>query len=68
MIGHLKSFLAWGGGIRTKNYCSKIQMPGGGGVLKLRFAWYIKFTLFHLNLMQVLNIYSDSNKSKLMYL
>ena len=68
MIRHLKSFLAWGGGIRTKNYCSKIQMPRGGGVLKLPFDWYIKFTLFDLNLMQVLDIYSESNKSKLMYL
>ena len=44
MMGHLNSFLALGGGNLNKNF-SKIQMPrglpGGGGMLKLRFDWYI---------------------------
>ena len=44
--GHLNSFSAWGGGDLNKNF-PKIQMPGdlpgvgGGGMLKLRFDWYI---------------------------
>ena len=43
-MGHLKSFLARGGGNLNKNF-PKIQMPGGlpGGMLKLRFDWYISF-------------------------
>ena len=32
-------------------------------MLKLQFDWYINFMLFHLNLMQVLDMYSESNKS-----
>ena len=42
-MGHLNSFLASGGGKLNKNF-PKIQMPGGlpaGGMLKLRFDWYI---------------------------
>ena len=43
-MGHLNSFLALGGGNLNKNF-PKIQMPGGfpgeGGMLKLRFDWYI---------------------------
>ena len=44
MVGHLNSFLARGGGNLNKNF-PKIQMPGGcpGGMLKLRFDWYIIF-------------------------
>ena len=44
MMGHLNSFSASGGGNLNKNF-PKIQMPGGlpgGGMLKLRFGWYIK--------------------------
>ena len=47
MMGHLNSFLAQGGGNLNKNF-PKIQMPGGllggGGMLKLRFDWYIMLT------------------------
>ena len=40
--GHLNSYLARGGGNLNTNF-PKIQMPGGlsGGLLKLRFHWYI---------------------------
>ena len=42
--GHLNSFSASGGRNLNKNF-PKIQMPGGcpggGGMLKLRFDWYI---------------------------
>ena len=44
MMGHLNSFSASGGGNWNKNF-PKIQMPGGlpgGGMLKLRFDWYLK--------------------------
>ena len=42
MMGHLNSFSASGGGNLNKKF-PKIQMPGGlpGGILKLRFDWYI---------------------------
>ena len=43
MLGHLNSFSASGGGKLNKNF-PKIQMSGGlpgGGMLKLRFDWYI---------------------------
>ena len=44
-IEHLNSFSASGGENLNKNF-PKIQMPGGlparGGMLKLRFDWYIK--------------------------
>ena len=43
MMGHLNSFSASGGGNLNKHF-PKIQMPGGlpgGGMLKLRFDWYI---------------------------
>ena len=45
MMGHLNSFSASGGGNLNKNF-PKIQMSGGfprggGGMLKLRFDWYI---------------------------
>ena len=41
--GNLNSFSARGGGDLNKNF-PKIQMPGGlpGGMLKLRFDWYIR--------------------------
>ena len=39
IMGHLNSFSASGGGNLNKNF-PKIQMPGGG-MLKLRFDWYI---------------------------
>ena len=43
-MGHLNSFSASGGGNLNTNF-PKIQMPGGlpggGGMLKLRFDWYI---------------------------
>ena len=42
-MGHLNSFSAPGGGNLNKNFL-KIQMPGvcpGGGMLRLRFDWYI---------------------------
>ena len=44
MMGHLNSFSASGGGNLNKNF-PKIQMPWGlpgGGMLKLRFDWYIR--------------------------
>ena len=45
MMGYLNSFLALGGGNLNKIF-PKIQMPGGlpggGGMLKLQFDWYIK--------------------------
>ena len=44
MMAHLNSFSDSGGGNLNKNF-PKIQMPGGlprgGGMLKLRFDWYI---------------------------
>ena len=43
MMGQLNSFSASGGGNLNKNF-PKIQMPRGvarGGMLKLRFDWYI---------------------------
>ena len=44
MMGHLNSFSASGGGNLNKDF-PNIQMrgclPGGGGMLKLRFNWYI---------------------------
>ena len=42
MMGHLNSFSASGGGNLNKKF-PKIQMPGGlpGGMLKIRFDWYI---------------------------
>ena len=41
IVEHLNSFLASGGGNLNKNF-PKIHMPGGGGgMLKLRFDWYI---------------------------
>ena len=45
MMGHLNSFSASGGGNLNK-FFPKIQMPGGlpGGMLKLRFDWYITTT------------------------
>ena len=43
MMGHLNSFSASGGGNLNKNF-PKNQMPAGvpGGMLKLRFDWYIR--------------------------
>ena len=38
--GHSNSFSARGGGNLNKNFL-KLQMPGVGGMLKLRFDWYI---------------------------
>ena len=50
MMGHLNSFLASGEGNLNKNF-PKIQMPGGcpggGGMLKLRFDWYIRSIPLH---------------------
>ena len=44
-MGHLNSFSASGGENLNTNF-PKIQMPGGlpggGGMLKLRFDWYIR--------------------------
>ena len=36
----LNSYLARGGGNLNTNF-PKLQMPGGGEMLKLRFGWYI---------------------------
>ena len=51
MMGHLNSFSASGGGNLNKNF-PKIQMPGGlprgGGMLKLRFDWYIRSSWGHI--------------------
>ena len=54
MMGHLNSFSASGGENLNKNF-PKIEMPGGlagggGGMLKLRFDWYIIFKLKSLNI------------------
>ena len=49
MMGHLYGFSPSGGGNLNKNF-PKIQMPGGlpgGGMLKLRFDWYITCHFFH---------------------
>ena len=48
MMGHLISFSASGGGNLNKNFAKNSNargLPGGGGLLKLRFDWYIKLTL-----------------------
>ena len=51
MMGHLNSFSASGGGNWNKNF-PKIQMPGGlpggGGMFKLRFDWYITSEIYNL--------------------
>ena len=47
MMGHLNSFSASGGGNLNKNFAKNSNargMPGGGGMLKLRFDWYIILT------------------------
>ena len=45
MMGHLNSFSASGGGNLNKNFAKNTNawgLPGwGGGMLKLRFDWYI---------------------------
>ena len=44
MMGHLKSFLASRGGNLNKNFAKNTNargLPGGGGMLKLRFDGYI---------------------------
>ena len=42
MMGYLNSFLAQGGGDLIKKF-PKVQIPGG--MLKLRFDWYINLGL-----------------------
>ena len=57
MMGHLNSFSASGGGNLNKNFAKNTNARGlpGGGMLKLRFDWYIteniKFLtyLIHMN-------------------
>ena len=43
MMGHLNSFSASGGGNLNKNFAKITNARGlpGGGMLKLRFDWYI---------------------------
>ena len=44
MMGHLNSFSASEGGNLNKNFAKNSNargLPGGGGMLKLRFDWYI---------------------------
>ena len=43
MMGHLNSFSASGGGNLNKNFAKNANARGlpGGGILKLRFDWYI---------------------------
>ena len=43
MMGHLNSFSASGGGNLNKNFAKNTNARGlpGGGMLKLRFDWYI---------------------------
>ena len=43
MMGHLSSFSASGGGNLNKNFAKNTNARGlpGGGMLKLRFDWYI---------------------------
>ena len=43
MMGHLDSFSASGGGNLNKNFAKNTNARGlpGGGMLKLRFDWYI---------------------------
>ena len=50
MMGHLNSFSASGGRNLNKNF-PKIQMPGvsRGGMLKLRFDWYITLEDFTIS-------------------
>ena len=46
MMGHLNNFSASGGGNLNKNFAKNTNargLPGGGGMLKLRFDWYIIF-------------------------
>ena len=67
-MGHLNSFSASGGGNLNKNF-PKIQMPGGlpGGMLKLRFDWYIMLNMLILLVLRLLHkcepgftVYQDS--------
>ena len=46
MMGHLNSFSASGGGNLNKNFAKNTNARGcpGGGMLKLRFDWYITKT------------------------
>ena len=44
MMGHLNSFSASGGGNLNKNFAKNTntrEVARGGGMLKLRFDWYI---------------------------
>ena len=45
MMGHLNSFSASGGGNLNKNF-ARNSNARGGGMLKLRFDWYITVILF----------------------
>ena len=51
-VGHLNTILARGAGILTSQF-SKVQMPGeGGGMLKFRVDWCIKFLAVRLKFWQ----------------
>ena len=74
MMGHLNSFSASGGGNLNKHF-PKIQMPGGlpgGGMLKLRFDWYITFqnidSLYILLCFQTFSIFVRCRNQKFILL
>ena len=51
MMGHLNSFSASGGGNLNKNFAKNTNARGlpGGGMLKLRFDWYITLIMYRPN-------------------
>ena len=57
-MGHLNSFSASGGGNLNKNFAKNTNARGlpGGGMLKLRFDWYIKNFQVYEVLNQKLNL------------
>ena len=65
MMGHLNSFSASGGGNLNKNFAKNSNARGlpGGGMLKLRFDWYI--TIAYVFLTETLGtkcvLYSTAN-------
>ena len=50
MMGHLNSFSASGGGNLNKNFAKNTNARGlpGGGMLKLRFDWYINWNKYRI--------------------
>ena len=58
MMGHLNSFSASGGGEFEQKFCKNSNargLPRGGGMLKLRFDWYISCACKHVYIIIYIN-------------